>query len=148
MTDPKPAMRTVDPRGEIMAQIAIANDETQRNFLILLLGILDQQTAQYEMLNHKLDAILSDEKAIRNTVLNGHADTHHDDHDYVKEMRAFKQQRKAIDTWALVQIETQAEAAKKSQTRWDRFVEGVISQGAAVLMSAIAAAFGLAYLVK
>jgi len=148
MTDPKPAMRTIDPRGEIMAQIAIANDETQRNFLILLLGILDQQTAQYEMLNRKLDAILKDEQAIKHAALNGDAATHPQEHEYLRDMMAFKSQRKAIDTWALVQIEAQAEAAKKSQTRWDRFIEGVISQGATVLMSAIAAAFGLAYLVK
>lgn len=88
MSDPKPAMRTVDPRGEIMAQIAIANDETQRNFLILLLGILDQQTAQYEMLNRKLDAILKDEQAIKHAALNGDAATHPQEREYLRDMMA------------------------------------------------------------
>lgn len=141
-------MQTVDPRGEILAQIALANDETQRNFLILLLGILDQQKAQYMELNKKLDTIIGDEKAMRTAVLNGHAETHHEDHDYVKELRSFKSTRKVIDQWAVLRMQAEKEAAEQTKTLRQKFAEAVIAQAGTLVAALLAGLMGAGYLLK
>lgn len=56
-------------RIEIMSAIAAMQDPSQRAVLMLLLKVLDD-------IGSKIDAVLADEKKLREMVLNGHSEQH------------------------------------------------------------------------
>lgn len=69
-----------DVKSEIMSSIGKTEDPQLKMILLLMLGVLEE-------IGSKIDGALADRKALRESVLNGHADTHHDDHEWVKERR-------------------------------------------------------------
>jgi hypothetical protein len=64
-------------RQRIMDAINAANDEGQRAILLLLLEI-----------SGKIDAVLSDERGLRELVLNGSNAMHDEDHQFIATLRA------------------------------------------------------------
>jgi hypothetical protein len=69
-------------REQIMQAIGECKDDSLRDVLLLMLSVLDS-------IGRKIDAVMRDEKAIREMVLNGDSASHHDDH---KEWAAFRQE--------------------------------------------------------
>jgi len=65
-----------EANSRIMEAIAQATDESQRIMLLLLLEI-----------SNKIDAVLNDESVLRQIVLNGHSETHHEDHRFIATLR-------------------------------------------------------------
>lgn len=71
-----------DAKSEILKAIAETGDRNLKTILILLLGVLEE-------LGAKIDAMGSDERALREAVLNGHEDVHHDHHEWIaRQMKA------------------------------------------------------------
>lgn len=68
-------------KQQIMTAIAGTDDAHLKTVLILMLGILEE-------IGGKIDAVLADEKTLRDAVLNGHAAVHDDDHEWIKVQRA------------------------------------------------------------
>jgi len=65
-----------DAKSGIMKAIAETQDQNLKTILLLLLGVLEE-------LGGKIDAIAADEKGLREAVLNGHAENHDRDHEFV-----------------------------------------------------------------
>lgn len=65
-----------DAKSEILKAIADTGDKNLKTILLLLLGVLEE-------LGAKIDAIGSDERALREVVLNGHEEVHHGHHEWV-----------------------------------------------------------------
>lgn len=72
-----------DVASELKAKIAKENDEERRTILLLLLGVFEANIAGLESISKKIDSLINDEQALRATVLNGHAENHDRDHEYV-----------------------------------------------------------------
>lgn len=65
-----------DAKSEILKAIADTGDKNLKTILLLLLGVLEE-------LGTKIDAMGSDERALREVVLNGHEEVHHGHHEWV-----------------------------------------------------------------
>jgi hypothetical protein len=72
-----------DVAAELKSKIARENDEDRRTTLLLLLGVFEANLAGLDVLSKKIDALRGDEQALRQTVLNGHAENHDRDHEFV-----------------------------------------------------------------
>lgn len=100
-------------RSEIMEFIAKTNDDTQRMVWMMMLGILEQQEEGFRKIEEKLDQALSNEESLRKSVLNGHSDTHHDDHDWVQERR--KANCSEVCAWSRKKMEAEAQAEQDAK---------------------------------
>lgn len=65
-----------DVRSEILSSIAKTEDQTVKSLLLLMLGVLEE-------IGGKIDAVISDERTLRETVLNGHAGVHPRHHEWI-----------------------------------------------------------------
>lgn len=68
---------TFNVRSEILSGIAKTEDQTVKSLLLLMLGVLEE-------IGGKIDSI-SDERSLRETVLNGHSDVHPKHHEWIAE---------------------------------------------------------------
>jgi hypothetical protein len=89
-------------RKDIMEQMSEIDDPTYRVMLTMMLRMQDEtQTeiaamhlsmqAYMHQINIKLDKLTKTEDEIKKSVLNGHSETHHDDHNWIREQRKFDQ---------------------------------------------------------
>lgn len=67
-------------KDRIVAAIAECSDNNLRAVLLLMLAVLEE-------IGEKIDIAMSDEKSLRELVLNGHSEVHSDDHDWLFRMR-------------------------------------------------------------
>lgn len=67
-----------DVKSEILSSIAKTQDQTIKSLLLIMLGVLEE-------IGGKIDNVISDEKAMREMVLNGHASVHHAHHVWVEQ---------------------------------------------------------------
>lgn len=65
-------------KSEILASIAKTEDQTVKSLLLLMLGVLEE-------IGGKIDSVISDERSLRETVLNGHSDVHPKHHEWIAE---------------------------------------------------------------
>lgn len=65
-------------RSEILSGIAKTEDQTVKSLLLLMLGVLEE-------IGGKIDSVISDERSLRETVLNGHSDVHPKHHEWIAE---------------------------------------------------------------
>ena len=77
----------------IMQAILDCSDDNLRVVLMLMLGILKE-------IGTKIDTAMSDEKSLREMVLNGHMETHDDDHAWLSRMRPIIGRWSDTMTWA------------------------------------------------
>ena len=68
-------------KQKIQSAIQATDDQTLRTVLLLMLGMMEE-------IGDKIDSVLADEKSLRDTVLNGHAEHHDEDHEWIKAKRA------------------------------------------------------------
>jgi hypothetical protein len=91
-------------KTEIMAAIAKTDDPNMKMAFLLMLGILEE-------IGGKIDSLRQDEKWLRETVLNGHAHVHDDDH-----------------TWIAAQRKAQDEAARANLNSKTKIRDGLIEK--------------------
>lgn len=72
-----------DVAAELKSEIAKEDDKDRRTLLMLLLGVLEANIEGMAAIGKKIDSLISDEQALRATVLNGHAENHDRDHEFV-----------------------------------------------------------------
>ena len=72
-----------DVAAELKSEIAKEDDKDRRTLLMLLLGVLEANMEGLAAIGKKIDNLLSDEQELRSTVLNGHAENHDRDHEFV-----------------------------------------------------------------
>ena len=156
-----------DVAAELKSKIARENDEDRRTTLLLLLGVFEANLAGLDVLSKKIDALRGDEPALRQTVLNGHAEHHDRDHEFLAVMyenkdrmaeeRAWVRGRMGSScaeacTWAEKKMveERQAEADARETAKADKRAarEALIRQGVAILITVAATATGTLYVLK
>ena len=72
-----------DVAAELKTEIAKEDDKDRRTLLMLLLGVLEANMEGLAAIGKKIDNLLSDEQELRQTVLNGHAENHDRDHEFI-----------------------------------------------------------------
>ena len=72
-----------DVAAELKTEIAKEDDKDRRTLLMLLLGVLEANMEGLAAISNKIDSLIGDEQALRATVLNGHAENHDRDHEFV-----------------------------------------------------------------
>lgn len=72
-----------DVAAELKSEIAKEDDKDRRTLLLLLLGVLEANMEGLAAIGKKIDSLISDEQALRATVLNGHAENHDRDHEFI-----------------------------------------------------------------
>lgn len=104
-------------KSEIMSAIARTDDTNLKMILLLMLGIMEE-------IGGKIDRIYTDKEALRESVLNGHAGVHHDDHEWIKERRAdyqirmdFMKRVEPVITWAEAQMQDQKDTKQTVKTK-------------------------------
>lgn len=93
-------------RDSILDAIQGDDEVTNKTVLRLLLTVVEE-------IGDKIDTILNDERSLRETVLNGHTETHHADHDWTKERREEKCEE--VCRWARGKMEAEAQADKDAK---------------------------------
>lgn len=119
-------------KEQIIAAIANASDPNLKAILLLM---HTQTTMIFEVIteiNSKLDDVWSDEKSLSETVLNGHAKSHDEDHEWVAERREAKCED--VCTWA----KNKMEAEQKDVDAERKMKFGIKEQVIAGLITALA----------
>ena len=84
-----------DPVYRIMMTLMLKlQDETQQEIAALTLvhqGYMSKFNHQLEKITEQLEKMNKTEEALKKVVLNGHADNHHDDHNWIREQRKYDQ---------------------------------------------------------
>jgi DUF4097 and DUF4098 domain-containing protein YvlB len=98
-----------------MSAINNAEDKHLKNVLILMVGV-------FEEIGTKIDNMYKDKESLRESVLNGHADIHHDDHEWIKQHRVIEVNREKLVARALplmhwVELKVQEEIDTKKDNR-------------------------------
>lgn len=93
-----------DSKSGIMKAISETNDPAMKTVLLLLFGV-------FEEIGGKIDSVLKNEHALRQTVLNGHALNHDRDHEWLDRRIKRDEQMEVVIGWAENKImkERQAE---------------------------------------
>jgi hypothetical protein len=71
---------TDSAKPAILKAVAECKDDNLRAVLLLMLAVLEE-------IGSKIDAVMSDEKTIREMVLNGHSAVHDSDHEWISQCR-------------------------------------------------------------
>lgn len=103
-------------KTEILAAIAKTDDHNLKMVLLLMLGIMEE-------IGVKIDRIYSDKDLLKQSVLNGHADIHHDDHEWIKKRKeeyeatkAFVTEAKPSIDWVKLKMENEKDTNKTLKT--------------------------------
>lgn len=107
-------------RDELLQAISSANDAKDRSMLLLMLAVLD-----------RVEELLSDEKALQLKVLNGLTEHHADDHAWLRSFRSEQEVK-----------------LKQTRSVWRKLIEGAASQIGVILVTALATAAGMQWLMK
>lgn len=122
-------------KSSILSEIAKTNDPALKTVLLLLLGV-------FEEIGGKIDSVLNNERALRQTVLNGHTDSHHDHHEWLDRRIKRDEQIEVIIGWAENKILKEREAEEDARKVRTGVFEKVL---AAVFVAVISFAAGRAF---
>lgn len=122
-------------KSSIVSEIARTNDPAMKTVLLLLLGV-------FEEIGGKMDSVLSNERALRQTVLNGHTDSHHGHHEWLDRRIKRDEQIEVIVGWAENKIIREREAEEDARKVRTGVFEKVLT---AVFVAAISFAAGWAF---
>ena len=106
---------TESTKPAILKAIADCQDDNMRAVLLLMLAVLEE-------IGGKIDSVMSDEKTIRDMVLNGHSAIHDDDHVWIAQCRA--KQVEEVCAWAHLKMKEEAETSHS----WRRVSEHVVGK--------------------
>ncbi len=143
-------------KANLMAEIAKTNDPAMRSILALLVGV-------FEVLIGKLDDMAADEKGLREAVLNGHAENHDRDHNWIAEQihyrkqaaeeRAWVRERMVADCnkacdWAKGKMVVEQEADKESKADKRAARDAAIRQVVTIIVGGLIGLIGAMWLLK
>lgn len=135
-----------DVASELKSAIAKENDEERRTILMLLLGVFEANLHGIDQIGKKIDALLTDEKSLREAVLNGHESVHSAHHDWIAK-RIAANCNEACD-WVNVKRAEEAEAAKDVKADWRAARDAVIRQVVSVLVGGAIGVIGALWMLK
>lgn len=95
-------------KSEIMSAIAKTDDPAMKTILLLLLGV-------FEEIGGKIDSLMGNERLLRETVLNGHTDSHHDHHEWLDRRIKHDDKIALIIGWAENKIIKEREAEEDAR---------------------------------
>jgi hypothetical protein len=136
-------------RVEIMNAIGKTDDHNLKMVLLLMLGVMEE-------IGTKIDSIYEDKDYLRSTVLNGHADIHHSDHEWIRHYRVEDVQRlniisrvEPVMVWAESKIQEEKESKKVLKNSISVILTGIAEKAVwlmlGALVYAIASGFPLAH---
>jgi hypothetical protein len=99
-----------DVAAELKSQIAKEDDKDRRTLLMLLLGVLEANIEGMAAISTKIDNLINDEQSLRAAVLNGHAENHDRDHEWVAIQIYRAKETEGIRTWALRRMASTCES--------------------------------------
>jgi hypothetical protein len=122
-------------RSEILSQISKTEDENMRVILLLLLGVLEVGAEEVKKVGEKVDALRTDEDALRRAVLNGLAATHHEDHEWLAghrkhnlENQKILDRAKPLIEWVEARINDEEEMRHNRKSFIQKIFEGAANQ--------------------
>jgi hypothetical protein len=124
-------------RSEILGAIAKTEDPNMKMILLLMLGVLEEIGA-------KIDTVISDEQALKDTVLNGHSPKHHLHHDWIEQ----RMNHQGRCEWANRKIEIEKVTAETKTGVIRKVLETVLSQVGLVIVTAIGTWAGVSHFMK
>lgn len=116
-----------DVKSEILKAINGTNEPAMRTVLMLMLGL-------FESVNEKLDAVLSDEAAMRIAVLNGHEPVHHGHHEWIERRIKHDPEIESLVAWATARKASEEQSIQSGRKIREGVIEKVI---AAILIGAV-----------
>lgn len=119
-----------DAKSGIMRAINETNDPAMKTVLLLMLGV-------FEEIGGKIDSVLKNERALRETVLNGHTDSHHSHHEWVAKRIERDDEIDRIVDWAAAKMAQEREAEEDARKVKVGLIEKVLGY---LIVAAIAAA--------
>lgn len=119
-------------KTEILSAIAKTDDPAMKTVLLLLLGV-------FEEIGAKIDNVLFNERALRETVLNGHEPVHHKHHEWLEDRIARDGEIEHLIDWIKEQKAEQDENRKSGRKIRDGLIEKIL---AAVILGAVSFLIG------
>lgn len=113
-------MSSFDVKSEILKAINGTNEPAMRTVLMLMLGL-------FESVNEKLDAVLSDEAAMRTAVLNGHESVHHGHHEWIERRIKRDPEIEAIVAWAIARKASEEQSIQSGRKIREGVIEKIIA---------------------
>ena len=142
-------------RSEILSQISKTEDENMRVILLLLLGVMEFGAEEIKKVGEKVDALRTDEDALRRAVLNGLAPTHHEDHEWLAGHRKHNEENlkvleraKPLITWVESQIEAEEEMRQNRKSFVQKMFEGAANQIGTIAITVLVTWLALEKFVK
>lgn len=126
-----------DLKSEIYAQINKTNDETLRTVLLLLLGVLEASIEGTASIKKAIEDLRTDEAGLRDAVLNGHADVHHDHHEWIAKRMA--EDCAAVCTWSRGKMDAEKQDAKDAAELARAGKKAAVEQAARTIIIAFTA---------
>lgn len=87
-------------RDDILSAMTKVEDSTYRIVLSLMLRVIAAQQKLLKEMVERLDLVIEDEKRIKEIVLNGHQDGHHEHHDWLDRQLKNKEELEFAMRWA------------------------------------------------
>lgn len=128
-------------KADILAAIGRTGNEDMKTVLLLTFGVLEVVIA-------RLDAMAADEKGLREAVLNGHAEHHDRDHNYIGDLYRHRDQAAEERMWVRAKMVAEAEAEKEAKIDKREARNVVIRQLVTLLMAAAVGAAGVLWALK
>lgn len=113
-------MSSFDVKSEILKAINGTNEPAMRTVLMLMLGL-------FESVNEKLDAVLSDEAAMRTAVLSGHEPVHHEHHEWLDRRIKRDPEIEAIVAWAIARKASEEQSIQSGRKIREGVIEKIIA---------------------
>jgi hypothetical protein len=124
----------INVRDEIVKAIAESSDQKDRAFLALMLRFADH-----------VERLFADDEMLRKKVLNGDYETHAEDHEYITNLKKSGAIH-AID-WVNDRISKENNDKQTFKNRWEKMIEGIISELPKIVVYAALTLAGYGYLV-
>lgn len=113
-------MSRFDVKSEILKAINGTNEPAMRTVLMLMLGL-------FESVNEKLDAVLSDEAAMRTAVLNGHEPVHHGHHEWLDRRIKREPEIESLVAWAIARKASEEQSIQSGRKIREGVIEKIIA---------------------
>ena len=120
-----------DAKSGILRAINETNDPAMKTVLLLMLGV-------FEEIGGKIDSVLKNERVLRETVLNGHTDSHHSHHEWVAKRIVRDEEIEKIVDWASAKMTHERETEEDAR----KVKVGLTEKVLGYLIVAALAAFG------
>lgn len=102
-------------RAQIEALITQEVDSVTKAILLTIMNLQEDLGEHIDELAKRIDGMRGDIPGLKQAVLNGHAEVHHNDHEWLAKLRARMIEIDPIITWAKAKIEEEKESVKENR---------------------------------